>query len=171
MKGRLVVISSASLAFLSYMLCIMTGKAKKFKVVLEFDLETIQEIDRKVYELSIDGKASRASVCKAIVLYALNQGMETQEQKLGVHNRLIKEAIRLKDCANKLINKREFRQASSLFILSAAKELEALSVVPDRSEKIIRSCIIHAVQALKNGTGYKTLPDIPASKVNVDSAS
>lgn len=144
---------------------------QKFRVVLDLDLDTIHEIDRLVIDAAEGGRSSRTSVCRTIIERAVNRGSETREEQLRTYSRLIREGVKMKDKALAFIKRKDQSTASSLFLMAASKELEALSVVSDRSEHMMKSTLIQVVQLLKRGTGYRKLPEVPNDNSGVDLTS
>lgn len=143
---------------------------RKFRVSFELDTDTLQEIDRLVIDAANDNvtRVSRASVCKDIIDAAINRNYENKEQQIQIHNRLLKLAVSLQERGNFFLKKNDHKTSASLFLMAAAKEIEALAILGDRDESLIKGTLIKAIQLLKKGTGYRSLPNVPVDSLSVD---
>lgn len=150
---------------LSYPLTItpMGRKKSKEKYVVSIELENsvIENIDTIVRNLKQSGhKVSRTSICKELVSINFNKSYSSPTDQFMIHDILIKISSMLRDEA---IGDKE--KSSSLYLLAAVKELEALSVIDVKSENLIKSSLLQIVLLLKKATGYKTLPDVPSHNI------
>lgn len=175
----LKVVNCMSLGLLLGLIFKMTKRKpehakRKFRVALDLDLDTIQEIDKLVIDAAErpnGATASRAGVCRAIIDQTVNRSYETREEQVRAHSRLIRESSKHKERAQLALKRNDQPAASSQFLLAAAKELEALSIIGSRNESTVKSSLIQVLQLLKRGTGYNKLPEVPASSVGVDLTS
>lgn len=81
------------------------------------------------------------------------------------HDALVAEAARLRAEAERHEEAGRRGAAASKFLLAAAREIEAASLLsPDsfrEDEPKLRSSMLLAIQMIKKGTGYRQLPEVP----------
>lgn len=104
---------------------------------------------------------SRTSIARALIITGLRRMPETPGGKKELNIQILRESIELKSKGKILLANNKKIEAQSMFLLAAAKELEALSILKTDSETKMRTTIIETLMLLKLATGYKNLPNIP----------
>jgi hypothetical protein len=83
---------------------------------------------------------------------------------------IIGESIEYEKGGTEAANQGSSERAQKMFLLAAAREIEALAVIDKPNENIIKSALIRIVMLLKSGTNYLHLPDIPAHQQKISSS-
>lgn len=78
-----------------------------------------------------------------------------------VHNELLVEAADLRRSAHASSDHGSALAARRGFLLASIREIEALIVLGAPNEEDILASMVHLVGSLKDGTGYRSLPDVP----------
>ena len=105
-------------------------------------------------------KMSRPEMVREILIHYVTEvcdEKQTHEKLVAISNKLEKNGMEAS-------NKGDYNKARQLFLLSAAKEIEALASLSEFKESDIKSSLIRTVILLKDGTGYRILPDVPARR-------
>lgn len=103
-------------------------------------------------------KMSRPEMIREILVHYVT---ETSDEK-QTHEKLVATSNKLEKNGMEASTKGDYNKARQLFLLSAAKEIEALASLTEFKESDIKSSLIRTVILLKDGTGYQSLPDVPA---------
>ena len=142
---------------------------KKGKVSLSLPRELIKELDAEVSRARRarpGSNVSRAEVIRAVLASFVNAAKEERRSEGRTYESLVKEAHQLKEKGNVAMSEGGHRRARKMFLQSAAKELEALSLVDDpdlrKMEQMTKTTLIEVVVLLKMATGYNYLPDVPS---------
>lgn len=129
----------------------------QYKIVVELDSSVIKLVDEISNQFKKAGiRTSRTSIIRDIVNVSFHNKYDHDEQML-VYDRLVQMSAILKSRAIECKND----GASSHYLMAAVREIEALSVVDDKNEELIRTTLITVIQLLKKATGYRNLPDVP----------
>lgn len=105
-------------------------------------------------------KMTRPEMVKMILIQYIAE-MHSEKQS---HEKIIELSNKFEKDGMEASMQCDQNKAKKLFLLSAAKEIEALAILDDPKELDIKSALIRAIILLKDGTGYSHLPDIPARK-------
>jgi hypothetical protein len=145
--------------------------AKTRKVVVSLSSEVVMKIDqemKKLRETVLGSKPTRSEVCASFIEEGINKCAKTEYERNLSSERIITQANSFRDQAAMCLTNGENNEASSLYLMAASKELEALAILQTRNENIIKSTIIETIQFIQKGTGYRTLPVLPLGKCRVD---
>ncbi len=137
------------------------------RVVIHLDKTTAEKLDREVEaikERNPGTKPTRASVAKYVVSQQMIRNTLTDKEKRDAFDALRREANVLKDRANESMTEGDPDTAKKLLLFAAARELESLACLGSTSERVIMTALIDLVATVKSATGYKALPDVPATK-------
>lgn len=149
----------------------MRKKSGKVSMVLPKDLlkELGAEVSR-IRRARPGTNVSRSEVLRQIVAQHLETSKEERHLEERTYSTLIHEAAELKERGKTAMSEGGHRRARKMFLQSAAKELEALSLVEDPNEDTIRTTLIEVVVLIKSATGYAHLPEYPASRPRMEVA-
>lgn len=149
----------------------MTVKKKPgTKVILNLPSFILKKVDkelRRIRKQAPRSKPTRANICLSFIENSVLLISETEAEKSAAHEIFLEQSKAIRMEATEYANIGENMKASSLYLLAAAKELEALAILGTRNENIIKSTLIQAIQLIKRGTGYNHLPSVPINEHNV----
>ncbi len=152
------------------------GQPKKVSVTLPADLA--KDLETEFRRVKSNGGAQgqtissymRDLVAMGLARRALFHDRKP-ESRHAAYKFLLQEAKDFKTMGKKHLDMNEFESAKAVFLASASRELEALSVLSGSDEMTIKSAVIEIVFLIKAGTGYNYLPEVPSSRPDVKSAS
>jgi hypothetical protein len=108
-------------------------------------------------------KVTKSDVVReAIISYVKGGSSPLDEDR--THDSLLRKSRSLKKDGVEAKYSGSKRRSRKLFLAAASKELEALSILDEPSESILRSTIIEVLLLLKEATGYRRLPEVPSTK-------
>jgi metal-responsive CopG/Arc/MetJ family transcriptional regulator len=111
---------------------------------------------------------SRSDLVREILTYYFES--MSQPDELRSYEDLAKQSIELENGAIEATTQHSHGRARKMFLLAAAREIEALALLDRPNENNIKTTVIRAVMLLKDGSGYNHLPDYPSRRV-IPSAS
>jgi hypothetical protein len=148
------------------------SKSNRRKIVItlpEYILEELDEEVRKMRKEFRDVEYNRSDLIESAICGKITQRANSVEERHRLYKFYLSEAEPLKKKTLQHKELGETAQARSSSLKAAAKELEALSILENPNEEILRSALIEIVMLIKDGTGYIRLPDIPLSINSVES--
>jgi len=108
-------------------------------------------------------KVSRSELVREILTCFVTAN-EPRSNKERTYEIIIEESMEYERGGIEAMAQGSHERAKKMFLLAAAREMEALAIAERPDESVIRSALIHTVILLKDGTEYSHLPDIPARK-------
>lgn len=130
----------------------------------------VRALDRQVRELreSRGTEWSRSDLIRLAIGRLIGKEM-VQEDVNALYLELHERISPLKSEALKCLDVGKPHLARSLYLRAASLELEALSLLDDPDENIVKSALLETLVLLKEGTGYRHLPEVPGGKRTVRS--
>ncbi len=140
----------------------MPTPKEKTRVFTELPKSLIKQLDREAARLKKGGgRGSRSEALAEVVRRHFLGTYGGNTMLLSAHNEIRQDASQMKSYAEEKLRQKDIYAAKRGFLLTAAKELEALALLSDPDESTIRSSVIETLMHLKDGVGYKALPDVP----------
>ena len=146
-------------------------RMKPVKLTVEVHPTVARALDAEVKRLRKerpDGRWSRSE----LVRFALARGFGkkiSKKDRAAIYKELLYKSgtLKLRARANLASNKLE--AARSAYLQAAALELEAFSLLDNPGEMTVKTALIEILVLLKDGTGYRHLPEVPGGRRTVRS--
>lgn len=111
-----------------------------------------------------DLKVSRSGLVREIITYYFDSMAQSEKDEPRSYEDLTKQSAELERGALEATTQHSHNRARKMFLLAAARELEALALLERPNEENIKTTVIRAVMLLKDGSGYNHLPDFPHTR-------
>jgi len=111
---------------------------------------------------------TRADLVRLAIARLLEAELPDGERE-ALYRELLRTAGPLKLAAKGKLADGKPHLARPLYLRAAALELEALALLDDPGEDTLKSSLLEILVLLKNGTGYKHLPEVPGGRKTVRS--
>ena len=151
-----------TLSFLSKILNKMKKSASE-KITILIGQELSKQLSRaliSIRKVRANPKITRPQLIREILnCYTTQQEPTSKEDAYEI---IMKGSIEYEKGGMEALVQGSQERAKKMFLLAAAREIEALAIVDKPSENAIRSSLVRVVMLLKSGTDYLRLPDIPA---------
>ena len=141
------------------------SKTPKTRVTVELPQNLVRQLDREAGRLKKrGGRGSRTEALAEAVRRHFLGTHGGHSTLMGAYGEIRQEAVRLKAHGIEKLGQCSVAAAKRSFLLACSKELEALSLLSNPDEATVRSAVIEAVMLLKDGVGYRSLPDVPGGR-------
>jgi hypothetical protein len=141
----------------------------KSKVSEKITIILGKELSDKLSKALISIRKIRANpkITKIQLIKEILNCYTTQQEPISkedAYEIIVRESIEYERGGAEALAQGSQERAKKMFLLAAAREIEALAVTDKPSENAIRSSLIRTVMLLKDGTEYLRLPDVPKHK-------
>ena len=145
------------------------SKAAK-KLTVGVPASAVRALDRRTRELRGGRKAgwSRSDLVRLAIARLLGKEVGRNGVE-ALYSELHEMAGPLKLKAGEQLALGKPHLARPLYLQAASLELEALALLDDPDEETVRSALLEILILLKDGTGYRHLPDVPGGRRTVRS--
>lgn len=141
------------------------AKRERVRVAANLPADLVKQLDREAVRLrKAGGRGTRAEALEESIRRHFLGTHGGNRQILEAHDEMRREASRFKEHAMEKLSHGNVSAAKRSFLFAAARELEALALLAQPDLDTVKSAVIEAVMLLKDGVGFKSLPDVPGGK-------